>query len=343
MLFLVLRWAGPWQSPRARLRFYAFTSFLLLGAAAGAYAVFALALVLGNYWLGRWAGRSPVTPWLTWVYTAAVLIASDWYHGQWTFTELLGPSFAPLDAWRGIYGWHRGMNLVALRMISFNMDRYWSLCAASAPATKDAAGTPKGKSSTADSPTAAGAAEKDYEARVRAPLPPAYYDLVSYIAYVFYVPLHLAGPILPANSFLSQVHDPPPRPRTKTLLWLLARLVFALALMEFMLHYMYTYAIATSGAYRGHFGPLQIGLLGYFSLHTIWLKFLIIWRFFRLWALADNIETVENMNRCMSNNYSLQVQLPSMDNEVGRASTVLTVTLGALPRRSVRADAGLLA
>jgi D-alanyl-lipoteichoic acid acyltransferase DltB (MBOAT superfamily) len=32
----------------------------------------------------------------------------------------------------------------------------------------------------------------------------------------------------------------------------------------------------------------------------------VIWRFFRLWAMADGIEVTENMHRCMSNNYSAQ-------------------------------------
>ena len=31
----------------------------------------------------------------------------------------------------------------------------------------------------------------------------------------------------------------------------------------------------------------------------MWLKFLIIWRFARLWALCDGIEVVENMQRCV--------------------------------------------
>lgn len=51
---------------------------------------------------------------------------------------------------------------------------------------------------------------------------------------------------------------------------------------------------------------VRIGMLGYLSLHLIWLKFFIIWRFFRFFALADGVEVVENMNRCMSNNYNLQ-------------------------------------
>jgi D-alanyl-lipoteichoic acid acyltransferase DltB (MBOAT superfamily) len=45
-------------------------------------------------------------------------------------------------------------------------------------------------------------------------------------------------------------------------------------------------------------------MLGYFNLHHIWLKLLIPWRFFRLWALVDGIDPPENMVRCMSDNYS---------------------------------------
>ena len=31
----------------------------------------------------------------------------------------------------------------------------------------------------------------------------------------------------------------------------------------------------------------------------------LIWRFFRLWALLDGVDTIENMARCMSNNYTI--------------------------------------
>jgi D-alanyl-lipoteichoic acid acyltransferase DltB (MBOAT superfamily) len=38
---------------------------------------------------------------------------------------------------------------------------------------------------------------------------------------------------------------------------------------------------------------------------VIWLKLLLPWRFFRLWALVDGIDPPENMVRCVSNNYSV--------------------------------------
>jgi D-alanyl-lipoteichoic acid acyltransferase DltB (MBOAT superfamily) len=46
-------------------------------------------------------------------------------------------------------------------------------------------------------------------------------------------------------------------------------------------------------------------MLGFFNLKHIWLKLLIPWRFFRLWALLDGIDPPENMVRCMSDNYSV--------------------------------------
>eukprot|EP01017_Pseudomicrothorax_dubius_P004276 TRINITY_DN10817_c0_g1_i4.p1 TRINITY_DN10817_c0_g1~~TRINITY_DN10817_c0_g1_i4.p1 ORF type:complete len:232 (+),score=39.98 TRINITY_DN10817_c0_g1_i4:152-847(+) len=47
-------------------------------------------------------------------------------------------------------------------------------------------------------------------------------------------------------------------------------------------------------------------ILGYGLLFFIWLKFVAIWRIPRLWALLDGIESPENMNRCMANNYSFE-------------------------------------
>lgn len=41
-------------------------------------------------------------------------------------------------------------------------------------------------------------------------------------------------------------------------------------------------------------------------LMFIWYKFMVIWRVSRAWSLIDGIETPENMNRCVFNNYSLE-------------------------------------
>jgi D-alanyl-lipoteichoic acid acyltransferase DltB (MBOAT superfamily) len=74
--------------------------------------------------------------------------------------------------------------------------------------------------------------------------------------------------------------------------------------MELIIHYIYAVAIAKSDPDWESYSPFQLSMLGYFNLHHIWLKLLIPWRFFRLWALLDDMDPPENMTRCMSNNYS---------------------------------------
>lgn len=48
------------------------------------------------------------------------------------------------------------------------------------------------------------------QVRQRALLPGDAYDLVSYLGYIFYPPLYIAGPILTFNSFASQLKQPIP-------------------------------------------------------------------------------------------------------------------------------------
>lgn len=82
------------------------------------------------------------------------------------------------------------------------------------------------------------------------------------------------------------------------------RFFLTLLAMELILHYIYVVAISKSSPDWSMYTPGQLSMLGYFNLHIIWLKLLIPWRFFRLWALIDEIDPPENMVRCMSNNYS---------------------------------------
>ena len=75
--------------------------------------------------------------------------------------------------------------------------------------------------------------------------------------------------------------------------------------MELILHHIYAVAISKAHPAFWHtYSALELGMLGYFNLHVIWLKLLLPWRFFRLWALLDGVDPPENMVRCMSNNYS---------------------------------------
>lgn len=140
--------------------------------------------------------------------------------------------------------------------------------------------------------------------RVNIPAEPAAFTLRNYIAYILYSPLYLAGPILTFNDYVSQQrYKPASVTRSRTTLYGI-RFGFTLLCMELILHYIYAVAISKSNPDWSVFTPGQLSMLAFFNLHIIWLKLLIPWRFFRLWALVDGIDPPENMVRCMSNNYS---------------------------------------
>lgn len=72
-------------------------------------------------------------------------------------------------------------------------------------------------------------------------------------------------------------------------------------------HSFHVNALAVSGAWRGHdFKALEVGVVGFWVLQFMWLKFTAIWRFFRLWALLTGISPPENMLRCVNNNYDIE-------------------------------------
>ena len=90
--------------------------------------------------------------------------------------------------------------------------------------------------------------------------------------------------------------------------------------MEVILHFMYLVAIKATRTWQGA-SLMELSMVGFWNLIIVWLKVLCLcsphiprfltalqlllpWRFFRLWALADGLEPIENMVRCMTNNYS---------------------------------------
>ena len=56
-----------------------------------------------------------------------------------------------------------------------------------------------------------------------------------------------------------------------------------------------------------HLSPMLPAMTMFLSCYR-WLKFLIIWRFFRLATLAAGLDAPENMRRCFANNYDIEVQ-----------------------------------
>ncbi|KAI5475562.1 Glycerol uptake protein [Pseudohyphozyma bogoriensis] len=249
---------------------------------AANYSIAKLAKTKGS--VGRWV------PLLGWAFNLVVLFANELAEGyQWSS---LSSSLAFLDreSLKGILPrWHINWNITMLRLISFNMDYYWAVNAS--PSSPDPSSIPN--------PT--------FTERSRASTSHllSEYSFTSYILYTLYPPLYLAGPIITFNSFISQLHNPPSIPRS-TLFRYTIRFLVCLLTMEFVGHTMYVVAIkdeSRAGAWKGD-SPWELSMIGFWNLIVVWLKLLIPWRFFRLWALLDGIEPPENMVRCMANNYS---------------------------------------
>ena len=62
--------------------------------------------------------------------------------------------------------------------------------------------------------------------------------------------------------------------------------------------------LGRSGAYR-RLAPLPLCVFAYWQLKLVWLKFVVMWRAFRLWAALDGVLAPENLPACVSRQYTL--------------------------------------
>lgn len=132
--------ATPSSRPDARLEqrisFDLLFSIIFLVVLHGSSAVKVLIILFLNYTLATKLPR-PIIPLGTWVGNIALLFANELCHGYpyAKIAEILSPALFGstnwgvwLDTYRGLIPrWDILFNITVLRMISFNMDYYWSL------------------------------------------------------------------------------------------------------------------------------------------------------------------------------------------------------------------------
>lgn len=255
-------------------------------------------------------------PAATWIFNICTLFANEVFRG-YPFAKMAafihggdgeGTWGELLDSYSGIMPrWEVLFNITVLRLISFSMDYYWSLnMQGGSPIEVSFPEAESQLRSTAHAQKKkqldpANLSERD---RVGTPAKPADYSFRNYLAYALYAPLYNAGPILTFNDYISQLRYCPPSITRERTTRYAVRFFLALLAMEVIIHYIYAVAILDVKPDWSTYTPNQLSMLGFFNLHHIWLKLLLPWRFFRLWALLDNIDPPENMVRCMSNNYS---------------------------------------
>ncbi|KAJ5550175.1 hypothetical protein N7535_001886 [Penicillium sp. DV-2018c] len=288
-----------------RMRFDFGFGLLFITALHGVSALKILLILYINFRIGKDVPR-PYVPTVTWIFNLGILFANE-LSGGYQFEPITNAIFSrsvalekndslaqwvaqTLDGLGGLMPrWEVMFKITVLRLISFNMDNYWSVDYPAASPIEKKQLDP------------ASLSDRD---RVKIPAEPAAFTFRNFIAYVLYPPLYLAGPIITFNDFVSQQrHTPTSLSRSRTTMYAI-RFGLTLLCMELILHYIYAVAISKSNPDWSIFTPGQLSMLAFFNLHIIWLKLLIPWRFFRLWALVDGIDPPENMVRCMSNNYS---------------------------------------
>ncbi|KAB8262655.1 MBOAT, membrane-bound O-acyltransferase family-domain-containing protein [Aspergillus pseudonomiae] len=287
-----------------RVRFDFYFALVFIVALHGVSAIKVLGILYVNYKIAKSLPRQYVAT-ITWTFNIAILFANELCTGypfERIATMLVSSADSTgqdsplvlwgryLDSFGGIMPrWEVLFKVTILRQISFNMDYYWSL---DYPAS-----SPIEKKQT--DPTAL--SERD---RVNIPAEPSAFNGRNYLAYVLYSPLYLAGPILTFNDYISQQRFPPLSLTRSRVTRYAVRFLLTVLAMEFILHFIYAVAISQAHPDWSLYSPGQLSMLGFFNLHIIWLKLLIPWRFFRLWALVDGVDPPENMVRCVSNNYS---------------------------------------
>ncbi|KAI1761764.1 MBOAT-domain-containing protein [Hypoxylon sp. FL1150] len=281
-------------------------ALVYLVALHGVSAAKIMLILYANYQVATALPRKYV-PVASWVFNIGILFANELCRG-YKFGEIAALIAAPpvqnnlidsgstlvswgkwLDSYGGLMGrWEILFNITVLRLISFNLDYYWSLDRRSySPVEKQV------------DPTAL--SERD---RVSIPAQARDFSFRNYVAYAVYAPLYLTGPVITFNDFVSQQ-----RYRSASIEWTrtlryAVRFALCLLAMEVILHYDYVQAISKARPEWGAYTSAQLSVLSYFNLHLIWLKLLLPWRLFRLWALVDGVDPPENMVRCVSDNPS---------------------------------------
>ncbi|XP_059648355.1 membrane-bound O-acyltransferase gup1 isoform X2 [Cornus florida] len=258
----------------------------------GACIIFVLSIASVNFLIVKIFGRTMYFSFILWIFNISCLLCNRIYEG-YSFSSI-GQRWAYLDNFRGTFRWHICFNFVVLRMISFGYDYHWAHSSAHFDQKKHMQRCRNCSSGQPCYLLLQGRSVKDDK-----------FSFSIYLCYLVYAPLYIAGPITSFNAFASQLDTPQKNYSLRQVAWYGLRWLFSLLLMELMTHLFYYNAFAISGMWK-YLSPMDIFIVGYGVLNFMWLKFFLIWRYFRFWSLLSGIEAPENMPRCINNCYNLE-------------------------------------
>ncbi|XP_078156795.1 MBOAT (membrane bound O-acyl transferase) family protein [Carex rostrata] len=258
----------------------------------GACVAFIFAIASANYFISKTFVESRYYLGILWSFNVAFLVLNRVYEG-YPFS-LFGQSLAFLDNYRGTFRWHICFNFVVLRMISFGWDYYAAFNR-----------RPFDLKKHMQRCEVCSSGKTCYHALQEKGLHIEKYSFCMYMCYLIYAPLYISGPIVSFNAFAAQLEMPQKSYSFLRICFYGLRWFIAFLLMELITHFFYYNAFAKSGLWS-QLSPFQIFIVAYGVINFMWLKFFLIWRYFRFWSLVSGVETPENMPRCISNCHDLE-------------------------------------
>lgn len=258
----------------------------------GACTVFVLSIASLNFLLVKIFVKTKYFSLMLWTFSIFFLICNRVYEG-YSFS-MFGQHWIFLDNFRGVFRWQICFNFVILRMVSFGFDYYWACQGSGFDHKKHAEYCRICKSG-----------KTCYQILQEKSVPSDKYSFGIYLCYLIYAPLYISGPIMSFNAFASQLEMPQKNYALKDIVLYGVRWILSLLLMELMTHFFYYNAFAISGLWK-QLSAMDVFIIGYGVLNFMWLKFLLIWRYFRLWSLIYGVEAPENMPKCINNCYNLE-------------------------------------
>ncbi|KAG8649557.1 membrane-bound O-acyltransferase gup1 isoform X2 [Manihot esculenta] len=269
-----------------------FISLVYLSYLHGACTVFILAIASVNFLLVKIFARTPYFSFVLWIFNIFFLLCNRVYEG-YSFSTF-GQRWAYLDNFRGTFRWHICFNFVVLRMISFGYDYHW--------ANLDTHFDQKRHLQRCDTCKSGKTCYQFLQERSGSN---DNLSFIIYISYLVYAPLYIAGPIISFNAYVSQLDMPQNNYAARDVSLYGLRWIFSFLLLELLTHVFHYNAFAISGLWK-LLSPVDIFIIGYGVLNFMWLKFYLIWRYFRFWSLICGIEAPENMSKCINNCYNLE-------------------------------------
>ncbi|RNF09178.1 putative GUP1 [Trypanosoma rangeli] len=280
--------------------------------------LFTIFLLLGNFYAVGKLQKTTSTLFMTimWGTHIALLFINSYFDGYrfaWFGLEFLDTMVDPLMQWTVHY------NMSVLRMIAFNTDMREAIVAALERRQKttekhdmsciECAEIRELNTHKRDCSVSFGLGVEGlrcYKFRTEYPLDVGEYNLLSYLGYIFYPPLYIAGPISSFNAYVSYLKEPSRRMDRMALLRYALRTVFSFLVMTATVHYVYVVAILMNESVFTSISFSRRAVVLFLVLVFLWLKFNCVWKFFRFIALLDGFDVPEDMRRCFSNTVSIR-------------------------------------